>query len=314
MEVAKMSQEKSMLFHVYYKQWMKLYKKGAVRNITYQKYKQTYKHIRKLMPEMTLGDLNRRTYQKMLNLYAETHEKQTVLDFHHQVKSAILDALEEGQLLIDPTRKVVIKGTVTQNHKIKYLNQQQLTKLLAQLTLEDELNWDYFILLVSKTGLRFSEALGIAPDDFDLTRLTISINKTWDYKSENEVFAMTKNRASIRKVPIDWQVAMQFAQLIKGMQKDQPIFVTPGKKIYNRTANDVLGRYCRRAGVPEISMHGLRHTHASLLLYAGVSIGSVARRLGHSNMNTTQRTYLHVIQELENQDTDKIMRYLTTLM
>ncbi|WP_180370490.1 tyrosine-type recombinase/integrase, partial [Oenococcus oeni] len=72
--------------------------------------------------------------------------------------------------------------------------------------------------------------------------------------------------------------------------------------------------YCKRAGIPEISVHGLRHTHASLLLYAGVSIGSVARRLGHSNMNTTQRTYLHVIQELENQDTDKIMRYLTTLM
>ncbi|MCV3295975.1 MAG: type I restriction endonuclease [Oenococcus sp.] len=92
------------------------------------------------------------------------------------------------------------------------------------------------------------------------------------------------------------------------------IFVLPGQKIYNATANDRLERYCSRAGIPVISVHGLRHTHASLLLYAGVSIGSVARRLGHSNMNTTQRTYLHVIQELENQDTDKIMRYLTTLM
>ncbi|HJG84968.1 MAG TPA: site-specific integrase [Weissella thailandensis] len=309
-----MSQNNTLLFHDYYHQWMKLYKEGAVRKITYAKYQQTHKQLRKLVPNLRLCDLNRQVYQELLNLYAETHEKQTVLDFHHQVKSGILDALEEELLTIDPTRKIVIKGTVTQQHKIKYLNQQELTKLLAQLTLGDELSLDYFFLLIAKTGLRFSEALGITPNDFDLSRLTLSINKTWDYKSAKGQFTPTKNTASMRKVPIDWQVAMQFAQLIKDLPKNQPIFITPGKKFYNETANDKLARYCRRAGIPEISVHGLRHTHASLLLYAGVSIGSVAQRLGHSNMNTTQRTYLHVIQELENADTDKIMRYLTTLM
>lgn len=309
-----MSQNNTLLFHDYYHQWMKLYKEGAVRKITYAKYQQTHKQLRKLVPNLRLCDLNRQVYQELLNLYAETHEKQTVLDFHHQVKSGILDALEEGLLTIDPTRKIVIKGTVTQQHKIKYLNQQELTKLLARLTLGDELSLDYFFLLIAKTGLRFSEALGITPNDFDLSRLTLSVNKTWDYKSAKGQFTPTKNTASMRKVPIDWQVAMQFAQLIKDLPKNQPIFITPGKKFYNETANDKLARYCKRAGIPEISVHGLRHTHASLLLYAGVSIGSVAQRLGHSNMNTTQRTYLHVIQELENADTDKIMRYLTTLM
>ncbi|WP_249631334.1 site-specific integrase [Weissella sagaensis] len=309
-----MSQHNTILFHEYYQQWMILYKEGAVRTITYTKYKQTHKQLRLLAPHLRLCDLNRQIYQDLLNRYAETHEKQTVLDFHHQVKSGILDALEEGLLTVDPTRKIVIKGTVTQHHKVKYLNQQQLTKLLAQLELGDELSLDYFFLLIAKTGLRFSEALGVTPNDFDLSRLTLSVNKTWNYKSNTGGFTATKNTASIRKVPIDWQVAMQFAQLIKDLPKTQPIFVTPGKKFYNETANDRLERYCKRAGIPEISIHGLRHTHASLLLYAGVSIGSVAQRLGHSNMNTTQRTYLHVIQELENADTDKIMRYLTTLM
>ncbi|MFH7308157.1 site-specific integrase [Weissella paramesenteroides] len=302
--------QNTLLFHEYYHQWMKLYKEGAVRKITYAKYQQTYMQLRKLVPNLRLCDLNRQVYQALLNTYAETHEKQTVLDFHHQVKSGILDALEEGLLTVDPTRKVVIKGTITQHHKIKYLNQQQLTKLLAQLNLGEELSIDYFFLLVAKTGLRFSEALGITPDDFDLSRLILSVNKTWDYKSNKGSFSPTKNTASIRKVPIDWQ----FAQLIKDFPKDQSIFITPGKKFYNETANDKLARYCQKAGISEISVHGLRHTHSSLLLYAGVSIDSVAQRLGHSNMNTTQRTYLHVIQELENADTDKIMRYLTTLM
>ncbi len=60
--------------------------------------------------------------------------------------------------------------------------------------------------------------------------------------------------------------------------------------------------------ISTISVHGLRHTHASILLFAGVSIGSVARRLGHASMTTTQKTYLHIIQELENQDIDLVMR------
>ena len=69
-----------------------------------------------------------------------------------------------------------------------------------------------------------------------------------------------------------------------------------------------------KLNIPVISVHGLRHTHASILLYAGVSIASVARRLGHASMTTTQKTYLHVIQELENQDIDLVMRSLSNLL
>ena len=77
---------------------------------------------------------------------------------------------------------------------------------------------------------------------------------------------------------------------------------------------DILVRYCKKLNIPVISVHGLRHTHASILLYAGVSIASVARRLGHASMTTTQKTYLHVIQELENQDIDLVMRSLSNLL
>ena len=76
---------------------------------------------------------------------------------------------------------------------------------------------------------------------------------------------------------------------------------------------NVLERHCNQAKIPVISVHGLRHTHASVLLFAGVSIASVARRLGHSSMTTTQKTYLHIIQELENKDVDLVMRTLSGL-
>lgn len=57
----------------------------------------------------------------------------------------------------------------------------------------------------------------------------------------------------------------------------------------------------------------MKRLYASLLLFAGVSIASVARRLGHASMTTTQKTYLHIIQELENKDVDLVMRTLSGL-
>lgn len=299
------------LFHEYYKQWIDVYKRGAIRDATMAKYLMTHKWVEKLVPNLKISELNRNVYQQLLNDYAKEHEKQTTLDFHHQLKGAVLDAVDEGLLVRDPTRKAIIKGKTPRAKKIKYLNQFELHILIADLNLTESVNWDWFILLVAKTGMRFSEALAITPDDFDFSRQTLSISKTWDYKG-NGGFLPTKNNSSVRKIQIDWQIVVKFSELIKSLPKNEPIFV--GKdKIYNSTVNDVLTRHCNACGISVISIHGLRHTHASLLLFAGVSIASVARRLGHASMTTTQKTYLHIIQELENKDVDLVMRTLSGL-
>ena len=295
----------------YYRNWITVYKEGAIRDVTLSKYRMSLAWIEKLAPDLKLCDVTRTGYQQIINEYAKEHERQTTMDFHHQLKGAILDAVDEGLIPRDPTRKVIIKGCTPADKKKKYLNQFELHTLLKGLTLGSEVNWDWFILLVAKTGMRFSEALAITPADFDFAHQTVSVNKTWNYK-EGGGFAPTKNRSSVRKIQIDWQVVMQFASLVKDLPSDKPIFATD-KKVYNSTVNDILERYCKKLEIPVISVHGLRHTHASILLYAGVSVGSVARRLGHASMTTTQKTYLHVIQELENQDVDLVMRSLANL-
>lgn len=297
-------------FCEYYAKWITVYKKGAIRQVTMDKYLMTQKWLEKLIPDLKICDLNRIAYQQLLNDYAEYHERQTTMDFHHQLKGAVLDAVDEGLIDRDPTRKAIIKGKAPSTKKIKYLNQFELHTLLASLELKDEVNWDYFILLVAKTGMRFSEALALTPKDFDFYHQTLSISKTWDYKGAGG-FQPTKNKSSVRKIQIDWQSVIRFSELVKGLPDDQPIFVDG--KVYNSTVNDVLSRHCERCNIPVISIHGLRHTHASLLLFTGVSIASVARRLGHSSMTTTQKTYLHIIQELENKDIDLVMRSLSGL-
>lgn len=299
------------LFCDYYRQWIDVYKKGAIRDATMSKYLMTQKWVVRLAPKLKVSELTRTVYQHLLNDYAKEHERQTTLDFHHQLKGAILDAVDEGLIARDPTRKAIIKGKPPRVKKIKYLNQFELHTLIAHLDIKDKPNWDWFILLVAKTGMRFSEALAITPADFDFARQTLSISKTWDYKGDGG-FLPTKNKSSVRKIQIDWQIVVKFSELIKNMPEDEPIFVDKDK-IYNSTVNDVLTRHCKACGISVISIHGLRHTHASLLLFAGVSIASVARRLGHASMTTTQKTYLHIIQELENKDVDLVMRTLSGL-
>ena len=298
------------LFFEYYARWVTVYKKGAIRKVTMDKYIMTEQWVKKLIPTLKICELTRIVYQQLLNDYAVYHERQTTMDFHHQLKGAILDAVDEGLLLRDPTRKAIIKGKAPSPKKIKYLNQFELHTLLTSLDLKGEVNWDWLILLVAKTGMRFSEAVAITPKDFDFSRQTLSISKTWDYKNQTG-FQATKNRSSVRKIQIDWQTVIQFSELVKGLSESEPIFVHG--KVYNSTANDTLARHCKQSNIPVISIHGLRHTHASILLFAGVSIASVARRLGHASMTTTQKTYLHIIQELENQDVDLVMRSLSGL-
>ncbi len=298
------------LFSSYFERWINVYKEGAIRKVTMDKYRLSLSWVNKLVPKLKLCDIDRVTYQQLLNDYAKEHERQTTMDFHHHLKAAILDAVDEGVIERDPTRKVIIKGKAPREKKKKYLNQFELHTLLNGLDLSKEINNDWLILLIAKTGMRFSEAIALTPSDFDFVHQTLSINKTWNYK-DGGGFQPTKNKSSVRKIQIDWMIVSQFSALVKDLPNDKPIFVN--EIIFNSTVNGVLSRHCKKLGIPIITIHGLRHTHASLLLFGGVSIASVAKRLGHSSMNTTEKTYLHIIQELENKDVDLVMRSLSGL-
>ena len=181
--------DKTQFFCEYYKQWIEIYKRGAIREATMAKYLMTQKWLEKLIPELKVEELTRTAYQQLLNDYAKEHERQTTLDFHHQLKGAILDALDEGMIKRDPTRKAIIKGKTPRAKKIKYLNQFELHTLLADLELKETPDWDWFLLLVAKTGMRFS-------DDDDKIRL--NQRKPSKYKGLRR-FGPEKNLQRINK-------------------------------------------------------------------------------------------------------------------
>lgn len=66
--------------------------------------------------------------------------------------------------------------------------------MLDTLELKNEISWEWMILLIAKTGLRFSEALALTPADFNFSRQSISVSKTWDYKGEGGFYQLKINR------------------------------------------------------------------------------------------------------------------------
>jgi len=303
------SETRSILLSDYFAEWVKLYKVGAVRQVTLNKYYSTLSHLRALAPNLTLGSLDRQEYQELLNRYAETHQRTTVADFHAQLKAALLDALDEGKLKGNPFRHIVIKGQLRCGDKPNFLNNRELCELLKVIDFTSP--FDMLIYLIAKTGIRFSEALGLTPGDFDCDSQSIKISKTWNYKCKEGGFLPTKNKSSNRTVTLDACTAQHLKHLIEKTEccATEPIFLSEGR-VFNSSVNNRLASLCEQARVPVITIHALRHTHASLLIFAGVSIGSISKRLGHSDITTTQKVYLHVIRELEDRDNSIIMDFL----
>ncbi len=288
-----MARKKRILFCDFYEEWIETYKVGAIAAVTLDKYYMSAKHLRNICPNLTMDELNdRREYQHIINVYSETHEKQTTTDFHHQIKGCILDAFHDGILQKDPTYRTVIKGKEPREKKRKFLQKEELSKLLKSLDLHSGINRDWFILLAAKTGMRFSEVLALTPADFNWQTNELTIDKTWDYKN-SKGFSKTKTPSSIRTIAIDWQIVGQFKPLVENLDPNEPIFV---EKLEN--------------GITEITLHALRHTHASVLLAEGVSINTISARLGHADVGVTQDTYSHILDELKKKDDEKMMSVL----
>ena len=71
-----MKKDREKVLHKYFIEWVEMYKVGAIRDTTLEKYYISHKHLVNLAPSLQLKDLNRKTYQQLMNDFAETHERQ----------------------------------------------------------------------------------------------------------------------------------------------------------------------------------------------------------------------------------------------
>lgn len=306
-----------MLLTDYFFKEIETYKKGQVCEQTYNKYCSNGRFLIKNFPDLVLSKMTADDYQQILNEYGKTREKATITDFHHQLAWALKRAYNiDGLLKRDVTFDAKIpQGKKPSKKKQKFMEIEDMKKLIQELKHENTSEANFFLILL-KTGLRFAEALGITLNDVDFKRKTVSINKTLAYKGNRKgtrAFAPTKNKYSVRTIIVDDAVLYMLWKNAKGADPDESIFYRLKGFQFNSTLNNKLKQACRKAGVPEITLHSLRHEHATYLVSQGISSMAVAERLGHADDSVTRAVYIHRLETEKARDNEEIAQKIANL-
>lgn len=296
-------------FDEYFEQWIEDYKVN-IGDITMDRYYDTLNTIKENFKGKAIQDIKRREYQKFLNEYGKTRARTTSRTLNSHIRACLADAIEEEVIRVDFTRNVEITGKPPKKAEEKHLNYEESRMVLKELyKLINEGTaklGHYMILLGLTTGFRFGELLGLTREDFNFKANQIDINKTWDYK-KGKGFGPTKNDSSVRVIDVDKKTMGVFKRLFLMMPENPHglIFyssLSKYKVLTNKHLNTLLTNLLEDLDIERITMHGLRHTHISILLYKKVSIYYVAERAGHSTTETTIKDYAHVLKELREED------------
>jgi integrase len=166
--------------------------------------------------------------------------------------------------------------------------------------------WPLWVLM-SHTGMRRGEALALQWQSLDLEAGTLRVQRAVSDVGHGPMYGPPKNGEArtvhvppvVRQALRDWRKAQAAEQLQAGgawADADGLVFTMPdGRPVAPSFTSKAFTKAVAAAGVPVITLHGLRHTAATLLLRAGVSVHLVARLLGHKDPSITLQVYSHAI-------------------
>lgn len=147
-------------------------------------------------------------------------------------------------------------------------------------------------LLLFWVGLRSGELLALTLGDFDFEKHTVRINKTYHRFDRKDLILPPKTERSNREPtipPFIEETIRKYASLLYDYKPSDRLFTVSKFFIKRR-----LEKGAESAGLPQIRVHDLRHSHASLLIHLGFSPLVIQERLGHENIETTLNTYSHL--------------------
>ena len=272
-------------------------------------------HILPVFGDYKLDKLTTPIIQQQVNKWADKANKgekgaYANYSFLNNINRRILQYGVTMQVIQhNPARDVIIpRKQQNKEHKIKFFSNQELKHLLDYLENLDQSSYENFFDYVLyktllATGCRIGEALALEWSDIDLKKGIISISKTLNRYQETNT---PKSKAGLREIDIDKATVSLLKQYKKRQQvqswqlgRSEGIVFTPftTKYAYACLLRKRLQSHFKAAGVPDISFHGFRHTHATIMLYAGIEAKDLQYRLGHSNISMTLNTYVHATKE-----------------
>ena len=228
---------------------------------------------------------------------------QTYLKTCNNQLSAILNyAVTHYNLVANPCRAAGSIGK-SKAGKMNYWTQKQY-ELFSQNIQKSAIKLAFDILFY--TGMRSGELLALTPADI-LPDQRISINKNFAKLNGEELFLEPKTPKSRRDIAIPeflYDDIQQYLFRIGEIAPDDRIFYFTKSALEKE-----IKRVANKTGLPQIRVHDLRHSHASMLIDMGFDILEISERLGHESVKTTLDTYSHLYPDKDKQLAERLNAY-----
>ncbi|EMO8675049.1 TPA: tyrosine-type recombinase/integrase [Streptococcus pyogenes] len=269
------------------------------------------RHIMPTLGNMKVDKITASDIQMLINRLSKYYVNYTA------VRSVIRKILQQGVLLglidYNPARDIILpRKQPNAKKKVKFIDPSDLKSFLEHLESSQHKRYNLYFdavlyQLLLSTGLRIGEACALEWGDIDLENGTIAINKT--YNKNLKFLSTAKTQSGNRVISVDKKTLrslklyqMRQRQLFNevGARVSEVVFATPTRKYFNASVRQsALDTRCKEAGIERFTFHAFRHTHASLLLNAGISYKELQYRLGHANISMTLDTYGHLSKDKE---------------
>lgn len=325
--------DENITFEMVYREWFKQHKK-EVKPTTEETIKMIFKRILPKFGHLRMKDITRSYCQKVINEWAEElksfneYKVKTNQVFKYAVRANILKTNPMEYVTL-PKSKNKITFDLEKNESQKYYSKDELKEFLEVVS-KDKMAFTMFRLL-AYTGARKGEIHALHWSDINFKDKTIHFKKSMVDVGGKKLLQTTKTVDSNRVISVDdetlrilkqWrkeQIQRYMKVSIPFMEDEkQPIFTIYKRKehkfeyCYKSFLYDKLKRlYKKHKHLPQISVHGFRHTHASLLFEAGARDKEIQTRLGHSDIQTTMNIYTHATNRAKEKTADLFQTYMS---
>lgn len=303
----------------WFKNWMVM-TKPTIKYSSFYAYEGRYRHhIQPVIGGMRIADVRAIHCQAILNRMVPKYKGTTIQSVRRLLTAMFSAAADNDIITKSPVTKSGVKVPKEIERHVRVLSREEQEKFFA--VASKTVNYRQY-LLVSLTGLRAAELIGLKWSDIDWENHTIHVQRTLTYRYEKHewMWDTPKTKNSNRIIQLPDQLYRMFLEM-----KDEPSRVTEntpkefrnliflnrkGYPVSNPVYDSHVRQVCNKAGIKYFSMHSLRHTFATRAQEAGVDAKVLSEILGHSVVTTTMDIYVHVMDDTKRDEMEKLVTYV----
>lgn len=296
----------NILYQKAYEKWLRLYETTVEESTLSTTVGYFKNHILPHFGQTKIQDITINKCEDFALAYKDYSKGKSM---YYYAKSVMEYAKKHYNLKENPFEKASLPRFYEHEEECKFLEPKEVSQLINYF--EHNIFRKTLFRVLCYVGLRRGEALALTWEDIDFKTKTLTVNKAIGINKQNQVYLKgPKNKASYRTLDLDSKTLLSLKEL-KLSSKSDLVFPSPiGGYLRLSTPNEKLQETLEKLGIKKITLHDLRHTHASLLFASGRSVKYVQARLGHSRAETTMNIYVHVTQKEQDQAMEDFEKYM----